>query len=99
MYQEDEYLSPTIEHYNCMVDILGRAGQLKEAISMMNKMPYQPTIVAWSSVLAACRKWRDVKLGRHAFEYALLLDEKDVGTYVCMHNIYADNLMLKDAIN
>lgn len=88
---------PTSEHYNCVIDLLGRAGQLVEAIEMLEKMPFQPTIFAWCSMLGACRKWGNVKLGRHAFECVMRLDKQHAAAFILMFNIYMDACMWEEA--
>lgn len=90
-------ISPTIEHYTCMVDLLGRAGQVDKAMKMVKMMPFQPDAVVWSSVLGACRKWCNVAVGRAAFESAVRLDKVDAAAYVSMSNIYAAAKMEDDA--
>jgi pentatricopeptide repeat protein len=42
-------ICPTIEHYTCMVDILGRAGHLHEAEVMI--MTGEPSIAVWMALL------------------------------------------------
>lgn len=64
---------PTLEHSSCMVDLLGRAGHLEEAMAMMEKMYSQPNVVAWNILLGACRKWGDVAIGKKAFENVVRL--------------------------
>eukprot|EP00250_Pteridium_aquilinum_P034829 c8177_g1_i1 orf=2-427(+) len=53
----DHGLVPSVKHHACIVDLLGRAGQLDRVVAMMKKTPFQPTIVMWLTVLTACRKW------------------------------------------
>ncbi|XP_006852213.2 pentatricopeptide repeat-containing protein At5g16860 isoform X2 [Amborella trichopoda] len=48
-------ISPGMEHYACMVDLLGRAGRLKEALSVIYSMPFEPVPVILANMLAACR--------------------------------------------
>ncbi|XP_059063261.1 pentatricopeptide repeat-containing protein At5g16860 isoform X2 [Cryptomeria japonica] len=36
------HITPTMEHYSCMVDILGRAGKLDEAHNFIKKMAIKP---------------------------------------------------------
>ena len=91
-------LSPTIEHYNCIIDLLCRAGHIDKAIGMTKKMPFHPGIVVWHTILGACRKWSNIELGRYAFERAIQLDDKDVSVYVCMCNIYVDASMEEEAM-
>eukprot|EP00250_Pteridium_aquilinum_P012873 c20998_g1_i1 orf=1-420(+) len=50
-------ITPTIEHFNCLVDLFGRAGHLSEAVGMLDNMPFQPDYVVWSTMLGACQKW------------------------------------------
>ncbi|RVW60092.1 Pentatricopeptide repeat-containing protein [Vitis vinifera] len=47
---------PQLDHYACMVDILGRAGQISEAKELIDKMPMEPDSVVWSALLGSCRK-------------------------------------------
>jgi pentatricopeptide repeat protein len=81
---------PTQEHYTCVVDALGRAGQIEKAMVMMREIPSHPGVVAWHAVLGACKKWGHVDRGKDAFEEVLWLDGTVGSTYVCMSNIYAD---------
>lgn len=78
------------QHYNCMVDILGRAGQLDEAVAVVEGLPCQPNLVTWSTVLGACRKSGSIVHGRQAFELAMRFDENQAVPYVLMVNIYSD---------
>lgn len=88
-------LSPTVDHYTCMVDLLGRSGQLNEAMAMVKSMPFQPDSVMWRTLLGACRKWMNVDIGRQAFEGAIAVDSRDTAAYVMMSNIYeAANMMV-----
>lgn len=92
-------ISPTIKHCTCMVDLLGRAGQLDEAIAMVKKMPSQPDLVVWDMVLGACQKWGNAELGRQAFDYVVGLDENHSAAYILLSNIYVDPHLWNDAKN
>ncbi|PRQ35987.1 putative pentatricopeptide [Rosa chinensis] len=39
----------------CMVDLLGRAGGLEEAVDLVKSMPMEPNDVIWGTLLAACQ--------------------------------------------
>ncbi|KAI5083897.1 hypothetical protein GOP47_0000066 [Adiantum capillus-veneris] len=93
----DYDIIPTLIHHNCMIDLMGRAGQLDRALAFMAETPHFPTMEMWLAVLGACRKWGNVELGRQAFKHALLVDETEGAAYICMSNIYADAGMLDDA--
>lgn len=93
----DYGISPTIDHYTCMIDLLGRAGQLDSAMQMTRMMPFEPDSAVWQTLLAACQKWRNVEIGREAFECAMSLDEDDAASYILMSNIYASAQMWEEA--
>ena len=80
-----------------MVDLLGRAGQLEEAVEMIEKMPLNPDLRLWHTLLGACRMLGNVEISEQAFQHAVKLDETDDSAYICMYNIYADAGMQENA--
>ncbi|KAI5083814.1 hypothetical protein GOP47_0003557 [Adiantum capillus-veneris] len=90
-------ITPTVELHTCVIDLLGRAGQLERAVMMAERMPVHPTLVVWNTVLGACRKWGNIELAKPAFYHALALESRDAAAYVCMYNIYADTNMSEEA--
>jgi pentatricopeptide repeat protein len=94
----DYGITPNHKHYTCIIDLLGRAGHLNEAMATIKKMPFHPGIIVWHTVLAACHKWGNVEIGRQAFTHTIRIDDKDASAYICMANIYA-NAGMKDAAN
>lgn len=80
---------PTLHHYTCFVDLLGRAGDIENAITTIENMPVHPSVVIWHTLLGACQKWGYVEHGRYAFKHAIHLDEGDTGAFISMSNIYA----------
>ena len=83
------FLTPEVEHYTCMVDLYGRAGQVEQTISVIKDMPFHADLSIWNTLLGACQKWGNVQLGVLAFEHVIQLDEKDVVAYVSLSNIFA----------
>ncbi|XP_072971158.1 pentatricopeptide repeat-containing protein At1g71420 [Typha angustifolia] len=81
-------ISPELDHYACMVDILGRAGNLSEAEDLITRMPVQPDSVIWSALLAACRKHGEARIGEKAAQKLMELDPNNSVGYVMMSNIY-----------
>ncbi|XP_024522654.1 pentatricopeptide repeat-containing protein At2g13600-like isoform X2 [Selaginella moellendorffii] len=81
-------IRPDVEHYHCMVDLLGRANQLERAVEMVRSMPVEPNTVTWMTVLGACWKWKNVELGRLAFESVVEKDRRELAAYMLMANIY-----------
>ncbi|XP_057854806.2 pentatricopeptide repeat-containing protein At5g27110 [Cryptomeria japonica] len=83
-------ITPTVDHYVCMVDLLARAGYLEDTLNFIIKMPVKPVVVVWMCFLSACRSHMNIGLG--VFTAALLfdLDPKNAATYVLLSNIYAE---------
>uniref|UniRef100_A0A7N1A4T4 DYW domain-containing protein n=1 Tax=Kalanchoe fedtschenkoi TaxID=63787 RepID=A0A7N1A4T4_KALFE len=82
-------LVPKVEHYGCLVDILGRAGLLNEAYQIIRSMPIRANIIIWGTLLAACRLHKNLKLGEIAAGELLQLKPENCGYNVLMSNIYA----------
>ncbi|KAL3850371.1 hypothetical protein ACJIZ3_012253 [Penstemon smallii] len=80
---------PTMEHYACMVDLLGRAGKLNEAMELINKMPVEADAIVWGSLMGACRNHLNSDLAEIAAKKLLQLEPKNAGPYVLLSNIYA----------
>lgn len=57
--------TPQVEHYGCLIDLLGRAGMLHEAHRLIKSIPIKGDATAWRTLLSACRIYGDVKLGKH----------------------------------
>jgi pentatricopeptide repeat protein len=87
----DYGIVPTVKHHNCILDLLSRAGQVIEAMDVLDKMPTQPSFISWSTVLGHCRNQGNVKLAKHAFECALTLGaNKHSSAFVLMSNMLGD---------
>ncbi|KAJ0973417.1 hypothetical protein J5N97_021376 [Dioscorea zingiberensis] len=85
----DKYgVEPEEEHYSCVIDMLGRAGRLKEAEEFIMKMPFQPNAYGWCSLLGACRTHGDKVLGELAAEKLMKLEPENSGIHVLLANIY-----------
>lgn len=82
-------LNPSIEHYGCMVDLLGRAGLLKEAVQLVETMPVQPNAIIWGTLLKACWMHRNVELGKHIGEILIEIDPNHGGRYIQLASIHA----------
>lgn len=81
--------TPTIEHYDCVVDLLGRSGQVEEAEFLLDQIPWQPTVVAYMTLFGAARMQMDVGKGLHVSQHLFELDLKDASAYVALGNLYA----------
>eukprot|EP01018_Ginkgo_biloba_P022395 Gb_02037 [translate_table: standard] len=83
------HITPSVEHYACMVDLLGRAGCLHEAHDFIRNMPLRPNGSVWGALLGACRIHCNVELGQVVAECLFELEPENEGNYVLLSNIYA----------
>lgn len=82
-------ITPKLEHYGCMVDLLGRAGELQEAYNLIKSMPMRPDSVVWGALLGASSFHNNVEFGEIAAESLFKLEPWNPGNYVILSNIYA----------
>nr|XP_043627841.1 pentatricopeptide repeat-containing protein At1g31920 [Erigeron canadensis] len=82
-------IEPTIQHYGCLVDLMGKAGKVKEAFDLINNMSMEANDVLWSCLLGACRVHRDLELGENVAEKLLKLNSETTSPYVMLSNMYA----------
>ncbi|CAL5444942.1 unnamed protein product [Camellia sinensis] len=87
--KEEYALQPRIEHYGCMVDLLGRAGLLDEAQELIGTMNRKPDPIIWRALLGACRIHGQTQLGEFAIKNLLELEPKNGENYVLLSNLYA----------
>lgn len=82
-------LLPWIEHYGCMVDLLGRTGLLDEAYKLIQSMPMRPDVHIWGALLGACKARGNPDLLQEILSHLLELEPQDTGVYVLLSNLYA----------
>ncbi|GMY05371.1 pentatricopeptide repeat-containing protein, mitochondrial [Fagus crenata] len=83
-------IEPRVEHFAALVDIVGRHGQLEEAMDLINSMPCEPDKAVWGALLGACRVHHNVELARVAAEALMRLEPESSAPYVLLYNMYAD---------
>lgn len=88
--EKDFGVAAGVEHYACMVDLLGRAGCLGEVQELIKSMPMKPNSVVWVALLSACRIHANVELGEYAAGRLLELESENDGSYTLLSNIYAN---------
>ncbi|CAM6099577.1 unnamed protein product [Calypogeia fissa] len=86
---QDYGIEPDIVHFNCMVDLLGRAGNLQEAKIFVSDMPVEPNVVTWGALLGACRIYGNVEVGELSAKELLKLEPHNDSAFVLLSNIYA----------
>lgn len=89
-------IHPGMEHYACMVDLLGRANRLDEAIKLIEDMPFEPGPTVWGSLLGSCRIHCNAELAERASAMLFELEPWNAGNYVLLADIYAEAKMWSD---
>lgn len=82
-------VAPDRDIYGCVVDLLGRAGRVKEAFQLIENMPFKPDESIWVSLLGACKAQKEPSMGKLVALRVLDMKPNRAGTYVLLSNIYA----------
>ncbi|XP_058195093.1 pentatricopeptide repeat-containing protein At1g18485 [Rhododendron vialii] len=82
-------LEPKLEHYACVVDMLGRSRRFHDALKLVNEMPMEPDVGMWSSLLSSCRAHGEMGLGEKIAEKLLELGPDKAEYYVLVSNLFA----------
>lgn len=87
----EHQILPRTEHYACVVDILGRAGELSKAQRFITEIPTSIPVDAliYRTLLGACRVHKNTEIGEFVAFRLLEIDPRDSATYVLLSNIYA----------
>nr|XP_043615759.1 pentatricopeptide repeat-containing protein At2g44880-like [Erigeron canadensis] len=81
-----------MEHYGCFVDLLGRAGFLESAYTIIDNMPFRPGKSVLGALLSACVSYRDLEIGKKVVKILLTnegVEDLNDGDYMMMSNLYA----------
>lgn len=81
---------PRVEHYSCLIDLLGRAGRLHEAYEILQRNPeIRDDVGLLSTLFSACRLHRNLDLGVEIARILIDKDPDDSSTYIILSNMYA----------
>ncbi|CAK8569969.1 unnamed protein product [Lathyrus sativus] len=83
-------ITARVEHYSCLIALLGRAGRLQEAYDILQRNPeIRDDVQLLSTLFSACRLHRNLDLGVEIAEKLIDKDPDDSSTYIILSNIYA----------
>ena len=88
----------TINHYACMVDLLGRAAKLEEAEALIKEAPFPSKSILWKTLLGACSIHENAEVGNRISKILADIELNEPSTYVLLSNIYASASMWKNCI-
>lgn len=87
--QQDYGIVPCVEHFTCMVDLLGRAGLLDQAKEFIQENNISHYSVVWRALLAACQVHNNIEMAICSSEHLSQLEPNDVGAHVLLSNTFA----------
>lgn len=87
---KENLIEPSSEHYSCMVDMLSRAGRLKEAEDLLVQIPEGSSFSGLQSLLGACRIHGDMEMGQRVANALISMQPDESGSYVLMSNLFAE---------
>lgn len=90
-------IKPSIEHYACVVDLLGRAGHLEEAESLILKMPMQPNEFVLGSLLGSCSFYEKLELGEKLMQELTRIYPENTEYHLLLSNMYASEGKYEEA--
>ncbi|KAA8523061.1 hypothetical protein F0562_009484 [Nyssa sinensis] len=85
-------IEPKLEHYGCLIDLLGRAGLLDEAEELIEKIPNESNkiiVPLYGALLSACRIYGAVDLGERVAKRLVEIESSDSSVHTLMANMYA----------
>ncbi|CAM8919996.1 unnamed protein product [Rhodiola kirilowii] len=90
MMTVDYRIEPRIEHYGCLIDLLGRTGRFNEAMEVISNMSFPPDEVVWSSLLNGCKIHGQADLAEFAVKKLLEFDPENGGYGIMLANLYSE---------
>ncbi|PWA89894.1 tetratricopeptide repeat (TPR)-like superfamily protein [Artemisia annua] len=88
----NEYgLEPGVDHFSCVVDLLGRAGYLDAVENVLKCGGFKVHSNVWWALFSSCASHGDLRLGRIVAGFLLEAEEDKASVYVVLANILADS--------
>ncbi|KAG8383369.1 hypothetical protein BUALT_Bualt04G0005400 [Buddleja alternifolia] len=82
-------VKPCVDHYNCMVDLLGRTGRLEEALKLIQSMPMEANAGIWGALLGACRVYGNPDIAEIGATHLFEMEPVNIGNYILLADVYA----------
>ncbi|MCD7459275.1 hypothetical protein HAX54_040534 [Datura stramonium] len=94
----DKYhIEPDVEHYACLVDLLGRAGLFNEIMDLVKSMPMEPDGGVWGALLDASRMHSNIEIAEVALKHLVKLEQENPAHYVVLSSLYSQSGRWTDA--
>ncbi|KAG5548977.1 hypothetical protein RHGRI_014377 [Rhododendron griersonianum] len=83
-------IEPTVVHFGCVVDLLGRAGFIEQAVSFIRDMPVEANAAIWGAILTSCRVYKNVEVGELAARWLISAEPWNGALYMVLLGLYRD---------
>ncbi|EFJ05077.1 hypothetical protein SELMODRAFT_71861, partial [Selaginella moellendorffii] len=83
----DYSMKPVVEHYHCIVDLLGRLGRLDDASTVAQEMPFESNSISWTTLLSASNVQSNYSHAAEAAENAVDCDQLNSAAYILLSNL------------
>ncbi|CAL8990154.1 unnamed protein product [Prunus brigantina] len=84
-------IKPTVEICACVVDLLGRSGDLDGALNFIKTMPVEPGPSVWGSLVTASLLHGNRDMQDLAYRFLIQLQPKNPSNYISLSNFYASS--------
>ncbi|KAL5060811.1 hypothetical protein RYX36_032415 [Vicia faba] len=87
---EEWGLEPRVQHYACLVYLIGKSGKLEEAYEIIRTMRVEPNVVVLGSFLSACKEHKQFGIAERVIEQVLRManPDNDRGLYSLIADLY-----------
>lgn len=92
-------IKPQVQHYACLVDVLGRAGLFNEAEELIRDMPMEPDLFVWGALLGGCLMHGYTALGEKVASVLINMQPQNHAFYVTLCDLYAKSDRFDDVRN
>lgn len=83
-------ITPQIEHYGCMVDLLCKAGLFEDALELIQSMTMEPNAIIWGAVLGGSKLYKNLDIAQVAANMLMVLEPNNSGYYSLLVSMHAD---------
>ncbi|XP_074316674.1 pentatricopeptide repeat-containing protein At1g33350 [Silene latifolia] len=90
-------IDPQIEHYGCMVDLLGKAGRFEEVMDFIKGMKVEADEVIWGALLNGSKIHGNTGLAELAIKKLIEMDPNNGGYISMLGNLYVELAKWDDA--
>nr|XP_034914704.1 pentatricopeptide repeat-containing protein At3g12770-like isoform X2 [Populus alba] len=84
-------IKPSVEICACVVDMLGRSGQLGQALDYIKTMPMEPSPSVWGALVSASIIHGNSEMQDLAYRFLVQLEPENPSNYVSLSNLHASS--------